>query len=427
MAKTKNRQIDNERTTLLDIKGLSVQMGKGGKNVFYAWNTDEHPESCPSCGGTSYKVQNRFQKTYIDFLTENGIERPITLVYSFYKYKCLSPECRHIFSREIGFASGNYNVTDRMRDRVIELVLSGFPYEQVSLHFSTAISAQAVGQIFNRWVSDHESHRVVRQTPSVLGVVSGVIKNNSYTLYLDLDRETRVLDVQLGVSDTNIRGALRNLGADRVDYLITDCNETINYVVEDTLPSKIHIIPVAYWFALLTSDYKAFAKKVLQKRQEPHKVEKFLNDSQDPIRDKLLRLRPRLNDPYQDYIRLNNLLRRRDEFWVYSELIEWEGSISEDMLSSAELSLMQLQQYQKQIANENFHREVVPERLFQLTSDIETQLKKLRTFSDAQLKARLLYSVPAELDDWRGIPIEAVISALEEMNNQRRRNRYEYE
>ena len=66
-------------------------------------------------------------------------------------------------------------------------------------------------------------------------------------------------------------------------------------------------------------------------------------------------------------------------------------------------------------------------RLCLLTSEIEAQLAELRTFSDAQLKARVLYSVPAELDDWRGIPIENVIAALEEMNLQRRRNRNEYE
>ena len=378
MAKSDIRQIDYDRTSLLDIEELSVQKGKGGKNVFYAWNTDDDPESCPFCGGTSYKVQNRFKKIYVDLLSENGIKRPITLIYSFYKYRCLSSECRRIFSREIGFASGNDNVTNRMRDRVIELVLFDLPYEQVSLEFSKAITAQAVGQIFNRWVADHETRRVFRQTPSVLGVVSGIIGNNSYTLYLDLDQEIRVLDIQLGVSDSVIRGTLRNLGADRVDYVITDCNETINYVVEDTLPTNKHIIPIAYWFGLLTADYKEFAKKVLQKRQEPHKVERFLDDSPDPTRDKLLRLRPRLKDPYQDYIRLKNLLGRRDELWVYSELIEWKESISDDMRSAAELSMMLLQPYQEQIANENFHREVVPEKLFQLTSDIEAQLTELR-------------------------------------------------
>ena len=83
--------------------------------------------------------------------------------------------------------------------------------------------------------------------------------------------------------------------------------------------------------------------------------------------------------------------------------------------------------YKDLIYQHELHRELVPDRLYALTNRVEKLVSEARTFSDTQLKARLLYSVPAELDDWRGIPIETVIAALEEMNIQRRRNRNEYE
>ncbi len=144
-------------------------------------------------------------------------------------------------------------------------------------------------------------------------------------------------------------------------------------------------------------------------------------------RNMLLETRSEIQQPYYDFNELRDLIGDRERTWTVSDLDTWTSHVDQGFRSYLEATIIRLNAYKDLIYQHELHRDLVPDRLYALTNRVEELISQARTFSDAQLKARLLYSVPSELDDWRGIPIETVIAALEEMNLQRRRNRNEYE
>ena len=60
------------------------------------------------------------------------------------------------------------------------------------------------------------------------------------------------------------------------------------------------------------------------------------------------------------------------------------------------------------------HRNLVPERLFTFTSRLENTISSLRTFSEEVLKARILYSVKADLEHWNGVPLDEVLAVFDQ-------------
>ena len=133
---------------------------------------------------------------------------------------------------------------------------------------------------------------------------------------------------------------------------------------------------------------------------------------------KILTMRPEMEEPYSDFNHLREMINRRDELWVYDELVEWIETVDDDFWEELSVTEYQLQYYRQDIEAHMHHRDAVPDRLYRLTTRLEEILKKKRTFSTEVLKARVLYSQDANLDDWRGIPIEDVITTLEGNNSE---------
>lgn len=125
MSRRAKRLWDDERTELLNQSELWVEKGKGGRNYYKAWLLESDVEECPLCGGSVIKVQDLFSKTYNDLISEGSQKRVITLEYNFYKWRCLNEKCRHIFARDIEFATKYDNVTHRLEDEIARLVIEG--------------------------------------------------------------------------------------------------------------------------------------------------------------------------------------------------------------------------------------------------------------------------------------------------------------
>ena len=159
MAKHIIRQWDNVRTKQLDQKELFVLKGKGGENYFYAWLQESEIESCPRCNGKAIKMHDLFSKTYKDLIIKENDSFVVTLEYGFHKFRCLNSECRHIFAKEIHFASRNDNVTYRLENEIARQVTSDLSYGAISDQLQSSVTRQAVGQIFNRWVRKKDELR----------------------------------------------------------------------------------------------------------------------------------------------------------------------------------------------------------------------------------------------------------------------------
>lgn len=432
MARHSIRNWDEDRTALLDLDELFVIKGQGDSSNYFGWLQDQEVEHCPICGGHDIKIHDLFPKTYYDIIDDHGNKRVITLLFQFYKYRCLNTNCRHIFAKDIRFASKNDNVTYRLQDEIAKRIMKGSSYTEVSIQFSDAITRQAIGQIFNRWVRNKEERRKVQNPPSALVVVSGRTDRDQYTLFLNIDNGIYVYDVLYGVGSLEIAGKLREYGLNSIETIVSDCNPTIVDTINDNLPNATYIIPVQYWFKLVTDDFAEYSHEVLRWSTVRNKDYIIMQPESElglrvTNRNLLLETRPAVQQPYYDYNELRDLISNRERLWTVNDLDIWSSHVDPDFRNHLEATILRLNTYKDLIYQHELHRELVPDRLYALTNRVEELISEARTFSEAQLKARILYSVPAELDDWRGIPIEAVIATLEEMNLQRRGKRNEYE
>ena len=141
--------------------------------------------------------------------------------------------------------------------------------------------------------------------------------------------------------------------------------------------------------------------------------------------ERLLNARPEVKSAYEDYCRLRGLIERRGELWVYEELTEWADSVCDDTKEFMATSLYLLQAFRREIEAQTQHREDVAARLVEYVSELEDLLSQAKTFSEDVLKARVLYAVDTDLQDWRGVPIQNVIQALQDMNLTTKRKRRE--
>ena len=423
MPKRVYRNIDEERTDLLDQPELFVQKNRGNDKYYVAWNQDPEVDVCPRCGSEVIKIQDLFSKKYFDIIKVESREKVISVEYEFYKWRCLNDECRHIFPKKINFASKYDNVTYRLENRIAELVMNGHSYGRISSLFQHSISRQAVGQIFNRWVSKKEELKRITKSPTRIALLSGKTDKERYTILLNLDEDDiKVYDIAFGVNFNDISAMIKKLDTASLQMVLSNCDETINHAIKDNLSEVLHIIPIDYWFELVESDFAEFSHEILKWCNVPRKNEVILTPPSNlgprtTNISKILSDRPVIKKPYEDFNRLRNMILRRDELWVYNELVEWSESIDGNFMKQLDITIMQLHTYKNEIDAHVHNHDSVPEQLYRYTSALEEVIsnEKLKTFSNEVLRARVLYSVEADLQNWNGIPIENVIDEMLKM------------
>ncbi len=417
MGKRIHRRWDEERTDLLSQPELFVEHGKGGPDYFYGWNLDPDVEACPLCGGHVIKMQDLFSKTYKDIINDNGKKRVVSLEYCFHKWRCLNDRCRHIFAKEIEFASKYDNVTYRLEEEMANKVMHGHTYGEIYNQLQGSISRQAVGQIFNRWVRKKEELRRLQSTPSRLAIISLVTEKDKCVLFLNLDDGVRIFDALYGVDSSEIAAIIRKLDTAKVKTILTDCEEIIVAAAKDFFPGAIHIIPVEFWFRLVTADFESFAHDVLKwcaVRNKDYKImipRAVLGPMVSDLQQ-ILVARPAIQQPYEDYNALREIISNREELWVYDELLEWSAAVDGEFGDYLSVTIMQLQHYRQEIENHVHYRDEVPEPLSRQVNWLESELKSTRFFSTEAIKAKLLYGVESDFENWTGIPIEGVLESL---------------
>ena len=376
MARRVARRWDEERTKLLGQNELFVQEGKCGERYFYAWLQEPEVESCPLCSGKAIKMQDLFSKTYQELIHKGDDSAVVTLEYGFHKFRCLNHECRHIFAKEIHFASRHDNVTYRLENEIARLVMSGLSYGAISDQLQSSITRQAVGQIFNRWVRKKDELRKMQSPPSCIAIISGLTDKDRYTLILNLDDGIRVYDALYGVQSSDIAFAIRRIGSGNIKTVLTDCDPIIVETVKDYLPSANHIIPVHYWFKLVSDDFAAFAHdriKWCTVRDKDDLVLKPVSDLgfRGGNLERLFQERPSIVAPHKNYNDLRGIINRRDEMWVFEELREWIADLDPDFKACLSTTIEQLYLLNEEIDAHVHYRELVPEQMFTLTEELE--------------------------------------------------------
>lgn len=429
MARHIVRRWDEERTELLGQSELFVQEGKGGEHYYYAWLQEPEVEICPLCSGKAIKMQDLFSKTYQELIRKDDGSAVITLEYGFHKFRCLNSECRHIFAKEIHFASRNDNVTYRLENEIARLVMSDLSYGAIHYQLQSSITRQAVGQIFNRWVRKKDELRKSQSPPSHIAIISGMTDRDRYALILNLDDGIKIYDALYGVQSSDIAAAIRRIGSENIKTVLTDCDPTIVETVKDYLPNADHVIPVHYWFKLVTDDFAAFTHDRIKWCTVPDKDELILQPETDlgyrvGNLERLFRERPAVKAPHKNFNDLRALINRRDEMWVFEELAEWVSELDPDFKADLATTIDRLYLNRSEIEAHVHHRDLVPEQLFMLTEAMEHHISNMRTFSAEVLRARVLYSTDADLQNWSGTSITDVLTALDTLNGG---NKYEYQ
>lgn len=429
MARRLKRQSDDRRSQLLAIEELTVLKGIGDDSHYHTRLETEYPECCPRCGGANLKTHGSFSRNYTDCIMNGNTLQAITMVYQFHKYRCMNPDCRHIFAPEIGFASVNDNVTYRLEDMIADMVIKGFSYESISASLQNALSRQAVGQIFNRLIKARLEVRKPPAVPEVLGAVSGHTDKDDYVLIFSCDEEIRVLDILFGIDSDRITASLRRFGGTNTGFVLTDCDPTVYAAAEEALPGAAHIIPAELWLKLVRGDFSELAAEKLKWVNVPNKKSKVLEpkpEDEENLSHDLKRIfgeRPLLKKPYDDYHKLVNLIMNRDFRWTIEELDEWPDMIDEEFRLRLSVTLLQYREYRNEIARHQEYPEKVPIGLLSATDRLEELIRKRRIFSEEALRAAVLYSVHPESHDRRGIPIEEVIKKLEQLQERSGRNK----
>lgn len=421
MAKRKQRQWDDERSELLDQPELLVESGRGSPGYLYVWNVDPYVECCPLCGSSVIKMQDLFTKTYMDLVIEEGQRRVINIEYNFYKFRCLNEKCRHIFAKDVAFASRFDNVTHRLEDEVARLVTEGYSYKEIADMYNGP-TRQAIGQIFNRWVGQRDECRKIKTTPSCVAIVSGKTSTDPYTLILNLDDGISILDILYGVQSAEIRAVLRQLDQASVKTVVTDFDPTITDVVKDCLPNALHIIPVDCWVQSVREEYEYYVNEIIKWCGVRNK-EQLIITPREQLGYKVADLewlfskRPLAERPYEDYQRLLKLVADDEILWIYDELVEWLESVDDGLAEELFVSEILLSLYQEELEAHMNNRELVPKGFYSLVVKLERCLQRYRTFSTEVLRARALYAHDYDLQDWRGVPIETVITFFENIHN----------
>lgn len=424
MAKRKMRHWDEERTSILDQPELFVQKMRGSKHYLYAWLQEPEVEKCPICGGKVIKIHDLFSKTYRELIYEENKPVAVLLEYEFHKFRCLNPECHHIFAKKIRFASRNDNVTYRLEDKIARMVMEGNSYGQISELFDESLTRQAVGQIFNRWVRKKDELRVVQNPPAAIAILSGLLDKDRYTIILSLDRDIHIFDILYGVRANDIAAVFRRIGITNIKTVISDCTPTIVETIKDYLPEALHIIPGEFWLKLVEDDFREFALDAIRWSPIRDKEQLIIMPPSEIVRrkydlDRLLDAKLSVRQPHSDINRLRGIIASQEEMWVYEELAEWVETVDPVFGDCLSATITQLELHRPEIEAHTQNRECVPERLYPLANRIEKLISNKRTFSAEVLRARVLYSSnisEEDLQDWHGIPVEDAIAALDTLN-----------
>ena len=104
------------------------------------------------------------------------------------------------------------------------------------------------------------------------------------------------------------------------------------------MPNALHIIPVEYWFFLVSVDFAEFAHEKLKWSSVKDKDTLIMMPEGElgyRVTDlqQLLNTRPGIKPAYNDFNHLRNIIARRDEMWVYRELEEWVDSTDREFQS----------------------------------------------------------------------------------------------
>lgn len=433
----KLKNIDEILTRQLDLDGLSAVGMEDDKIV--AMSNDTSMPCCRECFGP-VKNHGKFSKDYLDVLVrEDGSYDFRTIKYEFYKYRCLgqgnekAKKCkitRTMTVKETTFAKENAKVTNRFEDLVVKLAVY-MSYSQVENKLLSYVSKQAVGDIVKRWTRDKINKRGPFFTPGILGIVSFWWDKKPYALAYDAaDRDIHIIDILPEVTSDNIINLINRMDRTHIRAVVCDCNQTIVDAVKSEIPGADVLVNTDALFLEVLHEFDELIRadaphiaNVDKKRLKKDNTN--LREGDDTrIRD-ITKRYARVSVAY-DHVNMLRIILSRD--WDPTELRDWQYKIPITCKNEFQISAAYIDEFWDELLNYYKRRHEITSGTYEKLKKLDELINKFKAYSYEILPARVLYLPFTERDmpqKWRGIPLERIISSMDELIQKKERMKNE--
>ena len=149
-------EIDERRTSELNLPELLVVSGEGDENHFFCILVPAKAfPACPDCGNPIVRNQGNMHREYLDVIWRRDDAALITIALEYRKNKCTATGCGRVYYPEFSFAGPYARTTRRLENAVVRMVLrGGLSYAEIANELEGRLSRQVIGQLFNRRVTE---------------------------------------------------------------------------------------------------------------------------------------------------------------------------------------------------------------------------------------------------------------------------------
>ncbi len=436
MAKPRKvKNIKRDLSDSLDYEGLVV-VG-GDENTLYVRSTDTTVPLCDRClqkerlgikpkYDCRMKNHDLFEKQFFDIIRkDDGSFKVVTLIYQFYKYRCLDENCATVYQKPISFAREGAHVTRRFEDYLVGLACH-MSYSEISKRLKHTVSKQAVADIIKRWTETRDVERGAIHTPELLGLMKFVADGKDYVIAFDAaDPDLRVLDVFPGLQGIVIEAFLRTLNLNELKGVITDCEPVVIQAAENALFNIDIMVSIDAILQQAITDFadlihedamhiENHKKDILKKNPEEAASHDYDTEVIRTVTEKY----PRVNMGYTHLNMLRGILSRD---WDAIDIREWNDNTPDDIKDFFLTSSLYVKEYWEKMLRYYMRRNEVSGDLYKRLLKLNDRINCFKMYSEDLFKSRLLY-IPEDYneavrqdDQWYGVPYENIIAALKDM------------
>lgn len=457
MARPRRFEQDVLLTEMLDIEDvIALDHPKADDDNIYATLDDFEFPVCKYCK-KNMRNHDIKEKEFLDVIEDNeGKHYFIKLHYLASRYRCVTPGCRNVVTKEIRFADLKARTTYRAEAYIVNLAMT-YSYrniekmiawnvsddweerycDEVLLDKDRKITAQGIGAVIKRWVANKDAERQFI-TPEVLGlrtcdsgIANYIIAYNAAKLDNFDKSDVCVIEVLKEVSIRVVDEFLDTLCKEQIKFVHVDFNETLINEIRQQLPNAVVMISTDVILESIIKDFSDYLR--VHMKQMSHELkEAMLGDPGliTAVQD------TRLNEKFEQYAELNNAYHFVERLWDLilnenpsDDLQAWNTEMEIVCKEQFEYTAEYVETYWNEIFNYYSRREVLEGEAYEKLKRLDEAMRVFKNFSTDILRAKILYlgTTRDEPSQWDGIEVESIIEKIKQCpTEQRRIKHYDY-
>lgn len=432
------KYIDETLDALLDMDDLKA-VG-GDENHIIAMTPDTEIPICDRCHKKMKNQDSRDRELMDVIKLPDGKYKVISLCYRYYRYRCINKECTNygkIERKDISFAANNAWETYRFDERIVRMAMF-LSYRKIENLAGVMVAKSSVSNIVRRWVKMKDDERGEIYTPESLGLLTHNMFNKIYTIVFDADdKDMHIIEVIPSTSTNALANYLNKLNKNKLKYVFTDSNDVVINVVSDTLYNAEIMVMAESILDEAKAEFKYLLNLEARQVYTNYKKLMFINPfswkegDESRVKD-VLKDRPHLERAYDHISSLISILERDD--WDVMDIYSWNEKVKLECKDEFSITSEYIDVYWNELLNYYKRRTVIVGEAYDKIKSLNYKVmrfKRYSSYSDEILRARILYTSEADyineqaVEKWRGIKIDNVLAALNELINEMEAYRHE--